>query len=408
MCRHMKILYILPQPYLLPRGSSYRAQSTVDALAELGHDVDMLCYPIGSDPAQKRYAIHRAARPPGMKSVRIGPSPGKVLMDMPLMFRASAMARRTRYDVIHGVEEAGFIACALGRRQGLPFIYDMHSWMSQQIEGSRFGRWKLPLKAFRRFEQYAMRRASAILTVGQDMTERLRSSLAPSVYSVTLPDCPMVFPDPPDPAVRDRILREYFGEPRRTLLYTGNFHVYQGIDLLLKSIRELKNRIDGQVPFVLLLVGGGEGERTEIEKYRRQAVELGIERHVVFCGEHMAADIPVFLERADVLVSSRISGNNVPLKVYTFLSSGIPLVATRVPSHLQILNDQNSILAAPTPADFARALQYALMEQSDEQRKAMARSAGRVTPDEQRTAFREVLRGAYAECEGKAGHASAR
>ena len=190
-----KILYILPQPFLLSRGSSFRALATVNALAELGYQVDLLCYPLGIDPKKRQYAIHRSRRPPLLTSVKIGPSPQKIIFDIPLACMAHRMVRRNGYAVIHGVEEAGFIASWLGRKFNVPYIFDMHSWMSQQIEDGNYLKSRLLLNLFKKFESQAMNRARAIITVGPEMTEILRTRLAPGVYAATLPDCPLVFDD---------------------------------------------------------------------------------------------------------------------------------------------------------------------------------------------------------------------
>lgn len=372
--------------------------ATVDALAGLGYEVDMVCYGIGQDPAGRKYTITRAARPFGMQSVKIGPSPSKILFDIPLYFRAAEMVRRNRYAVIHGVEEAGFMASSLGRRHRIPYIYDMHSWMSQQIEGTKYGKWSLPLKLFRRLELNAMRQAGAILTVGAEMTRLLQTSLAPHVHSATLPDCPLDFREPADPERARQIRAHYFPAGRKTVVYTGNFHVYQGIDLLIDAIAELKKRVGGSFPFALLLVGGGKGEQARIDQCRARVKDLGLQEEVVFCGEYPMQEIPVFMESADLLVSSRTTGNNVPLKIYTFLAAGIPMVATRVPSHTQVLTDENCLLAEPTPAGLAQALYRGLAELKEDERARIVAAARKITPAEQRAAFAEVLRVSYERC----------
>lgn len=394
-----RILYILPQPYLLSRGSSFRAQATVNALAELGYRVDLLCYPLGIDPKHRQYTIHRSYRPPLLTSVKIGPSPQKILFDIPLACTAHRLVRRNGYDVIHGVEEAGFIAGWLGCKFGIPYVYDMHSWMSQQIEDGNYLRSRLLLDLFKKFEARAMNGARAIVTVGPEMTEILRTRLAPGVYAATLPDCPLVFDDDlTTPELREDIAGRFFARSRRTILYTGNFHPYQGIDLLLAGIRELKDLVAGRFEFALLLVGGGAGEAKSIAAYKKMAADLGIEREVVFCGEHPAEAMPVFMERADLLVSSRSTGNNVPLKIYTYLASGRLLVATNIPSHTQVLNDGNSLLADPEPKALARSLYRGLDEVSDEERQRLAAEARRIGGVEQHRIFKAVVQDCYDHC----------
>src|SRR5204862_4683485 len=64
--------------------------------------------------------------------------------------------------------------------------------------------------------------------------------------------------------------------------------------------------------------------------------------------------IPSFLDAADVLVSPRSTGTNTPLKIYQYLRSGKPIVATRLLTHTQVLSDDVAILTEPTAAGFAR------------------------------------------------------
>ena len=394
-----KILYILPQPFLLSRGSSFRAQSTVNVLAELGYDVDLLCYPLGIDPKNRKYTIHRAARPPFLSSVKIGPSPQKILFDIPLAVKAYHMVRQDDYAVIHGVEEAGFIAGWLGRKLGIPYIYDMHSWMSQQIEDGNYLKSGLLLDSFKKLESLSMKRARAIITVGSEMTEILRTRLAPGVYAATLPDCPLVIDDDLEtPELRDSIAGRFFNTARKTILYTGNFHPYQGIDLLLAGIAELKAMVGDSLNFALLLVGGGAGEMKAVASYKKMAANLGIEKEVVFCGGHPAEAMPIFMDLADLLVSSRSTGNNIPLKIYTYLASGKLLVATDIPSHSQVLNSGNCLLAAPQPQALAKALLKGLTEITDEERQRISAEARRIGGEEQLGRFREVLKGCYGHC----------
>ena len=394
-----RILYILPQPFLLSRGSSFRALATVNALAELGYQVDLLCYPLGIDPKKRQYVIHRSRRPPLLTSVKIGPSPQKIIFDIPLACMAHRMVRRNGYAVIHGVEEAGFIASWLGRKFNIPYIFDMHSWMSQQLEDGNFLKSRLLLNFFKKLESQAMNRARAIITVGPEMTEILRTRLAPDVYAATLPDCPLVFDEDLAAAgLREDISRQFFDRPRKTILYTGNFHPYQGIDLLLEGIRELKSLVAGRFDFALLLVGGGAGEAKSVVAYKKMAADLGVSQEVIFCGEFPAEAMPIFMDRADLLVSSRITGNNVPLKVYTYLASGRLLVATRIPSHTQVLNDGNCLLADPEPKSLARTLYRGLAEVPEEERQRLAAEARRIGGVEQHQVFLAVVRDCYNHC----------
>lgn len=70
-------------------------------------------------------------------------------------------------------------------------------------------------------------------------------------------------------------------------------------------------------------------------------------------GRKPAAEIPHYLQAADVLVSPRTLGTNIPLKIYSYLASGVPVVATDLPTHTQTVTPDIAILAAPEPEAFA-------------------------------------------------------
>jgi glycosyltransferase involved in cell wall biosynthesis len=131
------------------------------------------------------------------------------------------------------------------------------------------------------------------------------------------------------------------------VLYTGTFEAYQGLDLLFASMRPVVRAI----PQARLVLAGGRPE--QIEDAKRKAKDLGIADALVFAGQRPAEDIPAFLDAADVLVSPRSLGTNTPLKIYQYLQAGKPIVATRLLTHTQVLDDNVAFLTEPTPDAFA-------------------------------------------------------
>src|SRR6185295_12906356 len=93
-----------------------------------------------------------------------------------------------------------------------------------------------------------------------------------------------------------------------------------------------------------------------------QARAAGIGAVTLFAGERPAAEIPAYLLAADVLVSPRSRGTNTPLKIYQYLRSGKPTVATRLLTHTQVLSDETAILTEATPQAFAEGILDALTD----------------------------------------------
>ena len=100
----------------------------------------------------------------------------------------------------------------------------------------------------------------------------------------------------------------------------------------------------------------------------------GLREAVIFAGERPAAEIPGFLDAADVLVSPRSRGTNTPLKIYQYLRAGRVIVATRLLTHTQVLDDDVAILTVPTPEEFAGGILAALAD--PDRAAAIGRRAG--------------------------------
>jgi glycosyltransferase involved in cell wall biosynthesis len=107
----------------------------------------------------------------------------------------------------------------------------------------------------------------------------------------------------------------------------------------------------------LVLVGG---KPDQVERARREIRAAGIDAVTILTGERPAADVPSYLAAADVLVSPRSRGTNTPLKIYQYLRSGRPIVATRLLTHTQVLADDTAILTGASSSEFADGIAAAL------------------------------------------------
>ena len=138
------------------------------------------------------------------------------------------------------------------------------------------------------------------------------------------------------------------------VLYTGTFEAYQGLDLLFAAMAI----VSASRPDARLLLAGGKPD--QVAAARGQAQAAGIGDVTVFAGERPASEIPAYLLASDVLVSPRSRGTNTPLKIYQYLRSGKPIVATRLLTHTQVLDDDTAILTGASPQEFADGILAAL------------------------------------------------
>ena len=86
------------------------------------------------------------------------------------------------------------------------------------------------------------------------------------------------------------------------------------------------------------------------------------------------------------------------MKIYSYLDSGRPLLATRLPTHTQVLDDEISLLVEPLPAEMGKGLVRLLRDRqlSASLAQAAKRRAGQEFTLE---AYRRKLRGFYREVE---------
>jgi glycosyltransferase involved in cell wall biosynthesis len=151
------------------------------------------------------------------------------------------------------------------------------------------------------------------------------------------------------------------------ILYTGTFEAYQGLDLLFAAMRTVL----AERPDARLVLAGGHPD--QVGRARRAASAEGIGAATVFVGERPAEEIPAYLQAADVLVSPRSRGKNTPLKIYQYLRSGKPIVATNLLTHTQVLDATVAELTEPTPGAFGAGILRVLRDR--ERAEALGRSA---------------------------------
>jgi glycosyltransferase involved in cell wall biosynthesis len=354
---------LAPEPFFEPRGTPFSEFHRIKALTELGHHVDLVTYPFGADVSLPNLNIIRTTRPPFAKRVSIGPSATKLVLDVFLSVTAWRQARRGRYDLVHSHEEAGVLGVWLARRLGVPHVYDMHSSLPQQLTNFRFARSRVLRWLFEKVEDASVFGSDVVVTICQDLHDHVtkmgageRSVLIENVMGGDVEE-------PPSMTAAD-VRRRWSLTPAPVVLYTGTFEPYQGLDLLLGAAGLLAS----SHPDVQFLIVGGRPE--QVEAVRAQATKVGA--RAVFTGYQPAREIPAFLEAADILASPRVAGTNTPLKVYSYLRSGKPIVATDLLTHTQVLDHDISLLVAPDAKAFAGALSKLIAEPELRQRLSSA------------------------------------
>jgi glycosyltransferase involved in cell wall biosynthesis len=338
----VKILLVAPQPFYRERGTPIAVRLLAETLCGAGHEVDLLTLHEGEDVEAAGLRLLRIRRPPFVRNVPIGFSLKKLACDVYLTVKMASLVRANGYRVIHAVEESVFPAAVMtlsGRRK---LVYDMDSVMADQLI-EKWGGLRLLGPLLRAVEGWAVRRADVILPVCGHIASRA-SSYGPRGTITVLEDVPL--PGGEEGEADD--LMELFGIGRPFALYVGNLESYQGIDLFLEGVARAGEESPNAV-----IVGG---DPKSVEVCRGRAEELGVGDRVHFAGSRPVAQLEAYLRQADFLVSPRAKGVNTPMKIYSYMASGKPLLVTDIASHTQVLDDSCALIVSPDPEGIAGGL----------------------------------------------------
>jgi glycosyltransferase involved in cell wall biosynthesis len=347
---------IAPEPFFEPRGTPFSEFHRIRALTALGHQVDLVTYPFGQAVTMPGLRVFRSLRPPFVRGVKIGPSLAKIPLDALLTLTVLRRALSARYDAIHSHEEGGLIGALLAPLLRIPHLYDMHSSLPQQLSNFAFSKSMVIHRIFLAIERFMIRRSRVVIVICPALQDTVRE-IEPRAQSVLIENAPGSGDTVPT-AEQATAVRVGLGLTPQTpmVLYTGTFEAYQGLDLLFDAMAVVAARR----PEVRLVLAGGKPD--QVARAQQQAKAAGVSEMTIFAGERPAAEIPAYLLASDVLLSPRSRGTNTPLKIYQYLRSGRPIVATRLLTHTQVLSDDTAILTGATPQEFADGILTAIAD----------------------------------------------
>lgn len=147
-------------------------------------------------------------------------------------------------------------------------------------------------------------------------------------------------------------------EDKKIILYSGSFYRYgwKGVDVLL----EATNFFDAGHLFVF--VGGSTDDIAAIKRKRES-------NNILLVSHQKHSIIPVYLKAADVLVLPNTGASVIsesytsPLKLFEYMASGRPIVASELPSIGEVLNEKNALLfQAGDPQSLAESIEKVLSD----------------------------------------------
>lgn len=348
--KKMNILMIAPEPFFQPRGTPFSVFHRTKVLAKFGHKIDILTYHLGEDVDIPNTKIYRVRNVPFIRQVIVGPSFKKFFLNILLFIMGFSLLKKRDYDCIHAHEEGGLLGIFYRKMFRLPMVYDMHSSIPEQIDNFNFLKNSMTIKITTWMEKRIIKNSDVVIGICPHLV-KIVNSIDGKKKAVCIENTPMVEDlKTVDDDKKEALLEELDLKGVKIALYTGTFEKYQGMDLLIDSIPFIIKEYP-DVKFVL--VGGKDWQVEGIKKLVR---EKNMEKYVVFTGQRPFEDMDKFMAIADILLSPRKTGTNTPLKLYSYLKSGKPIVATDLLTHTQVLNPKVAVLTEPSSEAFAKGI----------------------------------------------------
>ncbi|HSE99145.1 MAG TPA: glycosyltransferase family 4 protein, partial [Blastocatellia bacterium] len=150
--------------------------------------------------------------------------------------------------------------------------------------------------------------------------------------------------------------------PPRYIIYFGAMQKWQGVDILLKAFARLADLDD------LYLVICASTHARQAKIYRKLAERLGVAERVVWLYQLSERELAPW--RANALISiapltecsRNLDQGCCPLKIIESMASGVPVIASDIPSVREIITDRidGRLVRADRPGDLALAIRVLL------------------------------------------------
>jgi len=130
---------------------------------------------------------------------------------------------------------------------------------------------------------------------------------------------------------------------KKLIIYTGQLFKWKGVYVLAQASQFLDNECR------IIFVGGMEKDIKNLERFIQ---EKGLDK-ISILGHRPPDLIPFYLKASDVLVLPNSAKEEIsrrwtsPMKMFEYMASKRPIVASDLPSLKEVLNDSNAILVEP-------------------------------------------------------------
>lgn len=325
----MKILYITNSRIPTEKAHGIQIMKTCEALKRAGHEVTLVVpfrfNPIKDDPftyyhLETRFPIQRLF---SIDLVSLGKF-GFLFQSFTFALSACVYVLTHSWDVIYSRDEYSMYFISLFTKK---FFWEVHDGVYNFVIAQ------------------VVRRARGLIAITNNL-KQFYTSKGKNAEDIT------VIPDGVDLKVFNQNIASLDKKACRARLrlpldkklvtYTGHLYGWKGVDILAKAA----HLVDADTE-VLFIGGTPDDIKMFTAKYKNVPT-------INILGKKPHTDMPLYLKASDIVVIPNSGLQDIskfytsPIKLFEYMASGTPIIASDLPSIREILNESNALM---TPAD---------------------------------------------------------
>jgi len=352
----VRILYFADIRFPLERANGIQTMETCHALAARGHRVSLAVRPDTHEPKRDPFAFYGLPRVATL-NIEVVPVTGPPAARRTgyVTFGVGRAMGRVRQDIIF-TRDLGLAAILvrLPRLVRGPVVYEAHTIAADEAAARHemlSGAAEASPSKLRRLaarDAAVWRLADGYVTITNGLRTELERRFGPREKIAVVPDGVRVSHPDPDPTpeppreamtVTDTVADGF------TIGYAGHLYPWKGVDLIIEAVTALQD--------TRALIIGGHEQEPDLQRLKDFAVQLDCASRVTFTGLIPPPEVAGRLRETDVLVlpnpASAVShAFTSPLKLFEYMASGRPIVASDLPSIREVLvHERNALLVPP-------------------------------------------------------------
>jgi glycosyltransferase involved in cell wall biosynthesis len=352
----LKVLMIAPTPFFADRGCHVKILEEIKTLSKRNINITLVTYHIGRDI--EGIDTYRIINIPWYKKLDAGPSIHKYYLDLLLAAKALKVALKTKPDIIHAhLHEGVFVGRIVQFFTRKPLIADYQgSMIGEMLDHGFVKKGSLSYKFNRWLENTVNKWPQKIIFSSSQAKEFFLNNFNVDTEKV-ISFTEGTNTDDFHPGYDVSNLREKLKLPedKKIVIYLGVLTKYQGIDILINSVRSIREKY----PDVHFLIVG----YPNVRYYKNMAKELNISSSITFTGKVSHQDAPKYLCLGDIGVSLKLSQTEANGKLFGYMAVGLPCVVFDTKTNKEILGDTGIYAKYGDRNSFVQKLIYLLQNE---------------------------------------------